>query len=240
MRQRHSRPTHPCNEIRRAMIFAIEDDQAIRTLLSDGLEAEGFDFRSAGSVNEFLALDSSSADLFLVDLGLPDGNGLSVVRRLREQSDAGIIVLTGRSEETEQILGLELGADDYVTKPFRPRELTARINAVLRRLVHNVAGGAPTVGPLTIDHAFGEYRVSLVARRVLTEIDEEIALTSAEFDLLAALLSRRGHALTREQILYLMKGRDWELHDRAVDGVVSRLRRKLPSPPGHPPFIRTI
>ena len=226
--------------MRRPLIVAVEDEAGIRALLADILSQEGFDLRVAGSMAEFLALDASGADLYLIDLGLPDGNGLAIVRRLREETAAGIIVLTGRAGESEQVLGLELGADDYMIKPFRPRELIARINAVLRRLTRGTGQGSPVDDLHKVDHEFGGFQVILNARRVFSVGGEEVDLTTAEFELLAALLARRGHALSRDQIVQLMKGRVWETHDRTVDGLVSRLRRKLPSPRGHPPFIRTI
>ncbi len=219
-------------------IIALEDDPAVRNLLSNMLSGEGFTVRRAGSVAEFEALQGDGrVDLYLIDVSLPDGNGLAVLRRLKAKSAAGVIILTGRGDETDHVVGLELGADDYVTKPFRRRELLARIHAVLRRVRRPNAAAEPPPD----DHAFDGYRVSLAARRVLAPDGSEVALTSAEFELLAAFLHRRGQALSRDELIRLAKGRAWEMHDRAVDGLVSRLRRKLPPSDGRAaPYIRTV
>ncbi len=224
----------------RPLIIAIEDDAAIRALLAEVLVPEGFELLTADSVGAFERTDTGDAVLYLVDLSLPDGHGFPLLHRLRQRTNAGIVVLTGQTGESEQVLGLELGADDYIAKPFRPRELVARINAVLRRIAPEPPGApAPGAAPAA-DHAFGPYRVNRAARRVFTVAGEDIALTTAEFDLLAALLNQRGTTLNRDQIIRLIKGREWEAHHRAIDGLVSRVRRKLPQPAGAPPYIRTI
>jgi len=223
-------------------IIALDDDRDIQALLAEILQAEGFSIRCAASIAEFEALDASDpADLYLIDLGLPDGSGLAVLRMLKQRSDAGVILLTGRSEETDHVVGLELGADDYVTKPFRRRELVARINAVLRRVHGQLDEPVAPALPAEADHVFDGYRVWLGSRRVVAPGGHEIALTTAEFELLSAFLGQRGRALSRDQLIELIKGRTWEISDRAVDGLVSRLRRKLP-PRGDraSPYIRTI
>jgi two-component system, OmpR family, response regulator len=165
-----------------------------------------------------------------------------VLRSLKRRSSAGIIVLTGRRDETDHVIGLELGADDYVTKPFRRRELVARINAVLRRVQPPEFGTDLAPAPArAVEHVFDGYRVNLETRRVHDPGGSEIELTTAEFNLLGALLGQRGQALSRAQLIEAIKGRDWEIHDRAIDGLVSRLRRKLPPWRGRvSPYIRTI
>ncbi len=201
------------------------------------LTAQGFDVRCAASIAEFEQMQRDGpADLYLIDVGLPDGSGLAVVRELRQQGAAGVILLTGRGAETDQVVGLELGADDYVVKPFRGRELIARINAVLSRRVKAPKAQSPDA----TNHDFDGYRVCLQARSVHAPDGTELALTGAEFDLLSAFLRRRGEVMTRDQLVHLIKGREWELHDRAVDGLVSRLRRKLPPSRDRGPYIRTI
>lgn len=220
-------------------IMALEDDPDIQVLLADMLQAEGFELACAGSIAEFDALiDAQPADLYLIDVGLPDGSGLAVLRSLKRRSDAGIIIVTGRGEESDQVIGLELGADDYVTKPFRRRELLARINAILRRVIPESEIARDTG---TEEFAFDGYQVNPEGRRVLRPDGTEIELTTAEFNLLLALLERRGKTLSRGQLVAAIKGRDWEISDRAIDGLVSRLRRKLPPLDGRAsPYIRTI
>jgi two-component system torCAD operon response regulator TorR len=231
-------------------ILAVDDEVEVLNLLETALSSEGFSVVTAGTIAEFWLRDAAvDADLYIVDLTLPDGNGFSVIRELRRRGDRGIIILTGRGDETDQVLGLELGADDYVTKPFRLRELTARVNAVLRRTQGRsaAAAAAPPVAPapqaqptLRVDHEFDGYQVILAARQLLSPEGAEIYLTTAEFDLLSALLQRRGQVLNRDQIMNAIKGRDWESYDRVVDGIVSRLRRKIPVLGARSHYIRTV
>jgi two-component system torCAD operon response regulator TorR len=227
------------------VVLVLDDEPGIRTLLTTALEEAGYEVLTAASVREFEELaEKRHVDVYLVDVGLPDGNGFSLVRDLRPKTDSGIILLTGRDNETDHVVGLELGADDYVTKPFRPRELCARVGAVYRRTGRS-RGAGPEETPdddlmASADHSFEGYRVYLSARRVLDDQGNDVDLTTAEFELLAALLRSRGQVLSRDQIMAQIKGREWESYDRAIDGLVSRLRRKLPAHdrPGH--FIRTV
>lgn len=226
--------------MQRPLIFAIEDELAIRRLLENVLTAEGYGFDSSGSMRDFLQREVAGVDLFVVDLGLPDGNGQALVRRLRQETEAGIIVLTGRAGENEQVLSLETGADDFVAKPFRPRELVARVNALMRRLGASAKRSSEAGNPSGIYSEFGEYSANLSSRIVTRKDGLVIDLTTAEFDLLAAFLKRKGEVLGRETLISLMKGRHWSSDDRRIDGLVSRLRRKLPVRQGQPHFIRTI
>lgn len=235
-------------------VLAVDDEPGVLALISAALGAEGYSVVTAASVGEFwLRAAECNADIYIVDIGLPDGNGLSVVRQLRGRSDRGILVLSGRGGETDHVLGLELGADDYVTKPFRLRELAARVNAIYRRCAASAVPAtrateppgpdqAPDRAPAgqAADFTFGDYTISLSARRLWGPDMVEIDLTTAEFNLLAALVNRRTHVLTREQIMNAIKGRDWESYDRAVDGLVSRLRKKIPPRAADPQFIRTV
>lgn len=228
-------------------ILVVDDQDDVRDLLSTALTNEGYRVTTAATVQEFWAEHGQSEpDLCIVDLTLPDGNGLSIVRQLRRQSEKGIIILSGRGDETDHVLGLELGADDYVDKPFRLRELTARVNAVIRRLQARGPAADPPVPAqvstvVQIDVEFDGYRLSFGGRQLWSPSGEEIDLTTSEFDLLAALLRRRGQVLNRDQIMNAVKGRDWESYDRVVDGIVSRLRRKIPVAAGRKAhFIRTV
>ena len=225
-------------------ILAVDDETEILNVLRLALEAEGYVVETATSAAEFRArLPRVDPELVLVDLGLPDGTGFDLVREVRARGPAGIIILTGRSSETDHVVGLELGADDYVTKPFRPRELAARVNALHRRLaaLQPVAAPAVTVSPVReADHSFDGYRLSIGARQVWGPDGAEVPLTSTEFSVLLALVEARGRVLSRDQIMTAARGRDWESYDRAIDGLVSRLRRKLPRPDGQGHYIRTV
>jgi two-component system, OmpR family, response regulator len=235
----------------RPRVLAVDDDKAILGLLETALDIEGYDVTGCTSISDFKDLvERSDFDLFLIDVTLPDGSGFSLVKELRKSTDRGIILLTGRSSETDQVVGLEIGADDYVTKPFRLRELAARVNAVYRRCLNNRPSKAIELekpdaakhaeGGPAVDFTFEDYKLSSGARRLWDGKDAEIVLTTAEFDLLVALLRRRGHVLDREQLMNATKGRDWESYDRAVDGLVSRLRKKIPSMSAGAHFIRTV
>lgn len=234
-------------------VLVVDDEPDITELIRYGLTEDGFEVLTAGSEAEFrVRAANTPIDMFIFDLNLPDGSGLSLVKEVRRVSDVGIIILTGRASETDQIVGLEIGADDYVIKPFRMRELRARVNSVFRRTKGARYGGggntntsAATQVPAapsqpTPDIAFDGYAIIIGGRQVLDPQGREIDFTTSEFDLLVALASRRGQVMTREQLMNAIKGRDWESYDRAVDGLVSRIRRKIPAPEGMTHFIRTV
>lgn len=239
-------------------LLVVDDDPDILKLLDTALSDEGYDITTTASAADFRAAARAGAfELYLIDVTLRDGNGFALVKELRQSSDCGIILLTGRTSETDHVVGLEIGADDYVTKPFRIRELAARVNAVHRRTARR--GPAPVAvavaeaplpspaAPLPAEPAapsqdilFDGYRLSPGARRLWNTDGDEIDLTTAEFELLLALLRRRGQVLSRDQLMNAIKGRDWESYDRAIDGLVSRVRRKIPRAGGGSPYIRTV
>ena len=230
------------------LILALDDESEILDLLQRSLESEGYEVLTTTTVNEFRQLHAENdVAVYLIDVALPDGNGFALVKELRQTTDRGIILLTGRASETDHVVGLEIGADDYVTKPFRLRELAARVNAVYRR-TNTKSQTAPVVeheaasarAPSTTDFEFDSYQLSVGARRLLHKVSGEIVLTTAEFDLLLALLRRRGQVLDRDQLMNAIKGREWESYDRAVDGLISRLRRKLPAEGRAVHYIRTV
>lgn len=226
-------------------ILAVDDEHGILELLETALGREGYDIDCVDSATAFRDRSHRGRyDLFIIDLTLQDGNGLNLIREIRPASQAGIIILTGRGSEADHVVGLELGADDYVTKPFRPRELAARVNALHRRSAARAAGQAANIGPHAhrpqVDHEFDGYRVSSAGRQVWSPDGEDILLTTAEFSVLLVFLERRGRVLSRDQIMTLSKGRDWESYDRAIDGLVSRLRKKLPKASGGGHYIRTV
>ena len=203
-------------------IVVVEDDPEIRTLLKDYLQREGFrvDTADGGAAFDRLMTNYEDPDLIVLDLMLPGEDGFSICRRVRAGSQVPIIVLTARGEDIDRIVGLELGADDYLAKPFNPRELLARIRAILRRSVErpHVDNKRYLVGPLKVD---------LDARKVLSGDDVEIELTSAEFDLLACFIVRPGRVLSRDQLMDWTRGRRPDVFDRTIDVQMSRLRKKI-------------
>ena len=223
----------------------LDDETEIAALIRRALVAEGYSVRTAAGIAEFReAVAMGPVDLFVLDLELPDVNGISLVKEIRRKSDVGIIILTARADETDQVVGLEVGADDYVTKPFRLREFRARANAVLRRTRGaRLVPDQPVVavdGSEPADFSFDGAEVFVKQRRVAFRSGEDIALTTLEFDLLLALLKRRGHVLSREQIMQELRGHDWSAYDRSVDNLVSRLRRKLGGKGGAGALIHTV
>lgn len=228
------------------LILAVDDESGILELLRASLEIEGYDVLTTTTAAEFRILHAANdVAVCLVDLTLPDGNGFALVKELRLTCDRGIIILTGRASETDHVVGLEIGADDYVTKPFRVRELIARVNAVYRRTNMPKAAAADPSRDFskprsTVDFEFDQYQLLVSERRLCHKISGEIVLTTAEFDLLLALLRRRGQVLDRDQLMNAIKGREWESYDRAIDGLVSRLRRKLPAEGRATHYIRTV
>ena len=206
-------------------ILVVEDEDAIADPLVAGLQREGYDVSRVATGED--ALEASPADLVLLDLRLPDIDGLDVCRRLRERSRVPIIVLTARGEESDRVVGLELGADDYLVKPYGLRELIARIRAVMRR----AGSSAGANGPLRV----GELQVDERARRAAVD-GRELELTPKEFDLLAALARDPGAALSRQRLLAEVWQTSWYGSSKTIDVHVAALRRKL----GDPGWIETV
>jgi two-component system, OmpR family, response regulator len=206
-------------------ILFVEDDRDIRTLLADFLVREGFAVEVAedgAAVDRVLA--RMKPDLVILDIMLPGEDGLSICRRLRTRSAVPVIMLTARNDDIDRIVGLELGADDYLGKPFNPRELLARIRAILRRVAR-----PPSAAPARRRRSFAGFVVDLDARSVDTKDGTRVPLTSAEFDLLACMVERPRRVLTRDQLLDWTRGRNADPFDRTIDVTVSRLRKKLES-----------
>jgi len=211
-------------------VLIIDDDQRLGALLTEYLGRFNFEVTTAAHPDAGLrALRSSDPDIVILDVMLPQMDGFAVCRRIRESSRVPIIMLTARGEVTDRIVGLELGADDYLSKPFEPRELVARIQAVLRR----GAGAADDVlkaGALEVDWTTRSARLD----------GRELDLTGAEFQLLGLLIRNKGRVLSRDRIMDETRGVDWDAYDRSIDVLVSRLRQKLGDDAKHPRFIRTI
>lgn len=207
-----------------AHILVVDDDPEIRKLLGRYLQGQGFRVSLAeDGRNAEACLSSARIDLVVLDLMLPDTSGLDLCRKLRARSSVPIILLTALKEDVDRIIGLEVGADDYLGKPFNPRELLARIRAVLRRVTPNDAPAVAAQSGLS----FAGFRLFPATRQVIDAEGVEIPFTGAEFDLLAAFLERPGRMLSRDQLLDLTQGRGASPFDRSIDVLVSRLRRKL-------------
>ena len=218
-------------------ILVIDDDREIRDLLSRFLEKQGMRVSAARDAREARRLwPLGRYHIVVLDLMLPGESGLDFARWLRTQSNVPILMLTAMSEETDRIVGLELGADDYVQKPFNPRELLARIRAILRRA--NGEGQAIEADARPIQ--FAGWTLEPSRRRLLNPEGAEVLLTGGEYELLAALVERPNRVLTRDMLMDLLRGRQAGPFDRAIDVAVSRLRRKLEDDGRHPNLIKTV
>jgi two-component system, OmpR family, response regulator len=218
-----------------AEILIVDDEADIRSLLRTYLGAQGLRVSEADSGAEALrVLSRQKPHLALIDLGLPDQDGLSLIRAVRDRHQVPIIILTGRGDTVDKVVGLELGADDYVTKPFDLRELLARIKTVLRR------AAATATAPATEILRFAGFELRLGEHRLCNSGGAEIALTTGEFKLLAALALKAQRALTRDEILEATHGREAGAYDRTVDMQITRLRRKLGDDPKQPALIRSV
>jgi two-component system OmpR family response regulator len=217
-------------------ILVVDDDREIRDLVAKFLTRHGCRVTTVADGKEMRrALADRRIDLVVLDLMLPGEDGLSLCRRLRAESDLPVIMLTAMREDIDRILGLELGADDYLPKPFNPRELLARIRAVLRR-----TGAVTPRGEASASLRFAGWRLEPGGRRLVGPDGREAELTGGEFDLLLAFAERPGRVLSRDQLLDLTRGRETAPFDRSVDSQVSRLRRKLEPNPSRPTLIKTV
>jgi two-component system, OmpR family, phosphate regulon response regulator OmpR len=224
-------------------ILVVDDDQRLRDLLVRYLGGEGYEVKA---VADAAAMDKQLAreryDLVVLDLMLPGEDGLAVCRRLRamEKSDRSsapaIIMLTAKGDEVDRIVGLEMGADDYLPKPFNPRELLARINAVLRRRVPAGPPGAPAAGGI---FAFGRFSLNLSTRSLMRD-DKPVPLTTGEFSVLKVLAQHPRQPLSRDKLMELARGREYEAFDRSIDVQISRLRKIIEDDPAHPKHIQTV
>ena len=219
-------------------ILVVDDDMRLRALLERYLMEQGYQVRSAANAEQMdRLLERENFHLLVLDLMLPGEDGLSICRRLRQQENRiPIVMLTAKGDEVDRIIGLELGADDYLPKPFNPRELLARIKAVMRRQTQDVPG-APAQQEAQIN--FGEFSLDL-ATREMYHGDESIALTSGEFAVLKVLVSHPREPLSRDKLMNLARGRDYSALERSIDVQVSRLRRLIEKDPANPRYIQTV
>lgn len=220
-------------------ILVVDDDDRLRELLRRYLVQEGFDVLLAADgegMDKLLLRDS--VDLMVLDLMMPEEDGLSICRRLRAaKNNTPIIMLTAKGDDVDRIVGLEVGADDYLAKPFNPRELLARVNAVLRRRPPTEVPGAPSATPETVE--FGEFIFDMGAR-TLRRNGQLVTLTTGEFSMLKVLVRHARQPLSREKLAQLARGRGFEPFDRSLDVQVSRLRKMIEADPGSPRYIQTV
>ena len=221
-----------------AHILVVDDDREIRDLLARFLTDHGLRVSSAADGREMRrALDDSAIDLVVLDLMMPGDDGLTLCRNLRAVTMIPVIMLTAMGEETDRIVGLEMGADDYLAKPFNPRELLARIKAVLRRAEPRPAAVGQGQGEIA---GFAGWLLHLDKRELISPDGVLVPITGGEFELLAALVTHPGRVLNRDQLLDLARGREAQPFDRSIDVQVSRLRRKIEPDPMQPTLIKTV
>jgi len=220
-------------------VLVVDDDPSIREMLSEYLSSEGYRVVLAEDGPAMRReIERVAPDVVLLDLKLPREDGLSLARFLRERYDVGIIMVTGAGGVVDRIVGLEVGADDYVAKPFDPRELLARIKSVLRRMQSRPAGNGDEDPRRSVP--FGACRLDLASHQLFGSDGVSIPITSMEFDLLKVFAENPGKALSRDRILTLTKNREWDPYDRSIDIRVARLRRKVEVDPDQPQVIRTV
>jgi two-component system, OmpR family, response regulator len=219
-------------------ILIVDDQKEICDMVQDYLSSEGYRVSTAhegASMRRVMA--QSVVDLVILDLMLPGEDGLTLARSLREESSVGIIILTGRGETVDRIIGLEMGADDYLPKPFHLRELLARVKSVLRRVSTRSADRAPAQRSQA---RFAGWHLDLSSRELFSPVGKEVRLTTGEFDLLAAFVNNANQVLTRDRLLDLARNREAGPFDRTIDVQVGRLRRKLEDDPQKPSMIKTV
>lgn len=219
-------------------LLVVDDDEVVRELLRDYFSGQGFDVRLAScAAAARKLLDELPPQLVFLDVGLPGEDGLSLARYIREQLDIPIVMISGAGEALDRIIGLEVGADDYVTKPFDPRELLARVKSVMRRYRRAPeALGERPAGRVKIPG----FELDMASRRLFRSNGDELILTRMEFDLLQVFVEHPNRVLSRDQILNMTQNRDWDPFDRSIDIRVARLRRKLEDSPDSQTLIRTV
>lgn len=229
----------PLNPTRALRVAVVDDDARIRDLLRRYLSQEGFEVLLAeDSLGLQRLMSRDLPDLIVLDLMMPGEDGLSICRRLRAKGDmTPVVMLTAKGEDVDRIVGLEIGADDYLTKPFNPRELLARINAVLRRRPPPEVPGAPSSEMEVV--RFGPFELDL-GKRTLSKNGEDLPLTTGEFAMLKALVRHPRQPLSRDKLAQLARGREFEPFDRSLDVQVSRLRKIIETDPSAPRYLQTV
>jgi DNA-binding response OmpR family regulator len=221
-------------------VLIVEDDSSVREMLRQYLGEHGFEVQQAGDGRSMRAeIERHPPDVVLLDIHLPGEDGLTLARYLRERYDIGIIMVTGAGGTVDRIVGLEMGADDYIAKPFDPRELLARVKSVMRRIqARPAASPAAPEAAQRVD--IGRCSLDLGAHQLFDRDGNEVPMTSMEYDLLRVFIENAGRVLSRDRLLSLTCDRDWEPFDRSIDIRIARLRRKIEPDPGNPTTIRTL
>ena len=229
----------------RPHVLVVDDEPKIRTMLARYLNEEGFRVSEAADGTAMrTVLDGNAIDLVLLDLLMPGEDGLSLARHIRQRSQIPIIMLTGKGDLIDRVVGLEAGADDYIPKPFHLREVLARIRTVLRRAQAPAVAAVPAERTAGAEKSeilvFDCWRFDVLRRELRRQDGDVVSLTAAEFDLLSAFVRHPNRVLSRDQLMNFVKGRDWAAFDRAIDTQVVRLRRKIESDPQLPQLIKTV
>ena len=227
----------------KATILSVDDDQGLQTVVTHYLSGEGYEMLSATSGKQLMeVLRNNTPNIILLDLVLPDTDGITLLAQLRGMKKIPVIVVSGKSDTTEKIVCLEMGADDYMTKPFEMRELSARIKAVIRRTEEVPAGNSPTqdVAPQENQVRFADWILDRSQFQMFDKKGQSADLTTGEYKLLEALVSAPNKVLSRERLFELTRESDYDSFDRAVDIQIGRLRKKLNDDPKEPQFIKTV
>jgi DNA-binding response OmpR family regulator len=221
-------------EAKPKIVLMIDDDLALASLLARFLQKYGFKLLAAGTAKEGLKeIERAKPEAVLLDINLPEASGLDLCREIRDRSPVPIIMISSLADTADRVLGLQVGADSYLPKPFEPRELVAHLEALLRRVKQL---SVPVTKDLLV---FDDLTIDL-SRREVTRGTNAIDLSSAEFDLLAVLITKPGHVFSRDEILNRLKGVDWEVYNRSIDLIVSRIRKKLGDTPKQCRFLKTV
>lgn len=222
-----------------ANILVVDDDSDQRWMVETYLQKHGFNVTSAEDGNAMRScLEQQTFDIVLLDVTMPGEDGFTLAKYLRTHFSLGIIMLTASTELVDRVLGLELGADDYMTKPFEPRELMARIKSLIRRLqIDNESPVDDTPGNIV---RFGSHELDIEAQTLCDKDGSSVSITSMEFDLLKAFAENRGSVLNRDTLLSLAHNRDWDPYDRSIDIRIARIRRKIEVNPSKPSIIKTV
>jgi two-component system phosphate regulon response regulator OmpR len=226
-----------------ARLLIVDDDASVRAMLHEYLQDHGYAVSEAASGTQMReSMEAELPDVVLLDIRLPGEDGLTLARYLRERYGVGIIMVTASGDVIDRVVGLEIGADDYVAKPFDPRELLARVKSVLRRLqAKPLAEPAKAAAAKLSRQRFGRCELDVDSRRLFEASGDEVAMTAMEFELLRVFLANPNRVLSRDQLLMHTRNREWEPFDRSIDIRIGRLRRKVePDPVGEPRCIRTV
>lgn len=219
-------------------LLLVDDERSIREPLAQYLSRNGFRVTAVDSATEArIRLNANAIDMVILDIMMPGEDGLSLCRHIRETSEIPVILLTARTEETDRIVGLEMGADDYVLKPFSPRELVARIKVIFRRVA---TGGQRVTAPDGANYSFAGWLLKTQERTLVDSEGVSLPLSTAEYNLMLAFATRPNSVLSRDQLLDITQGREANAFDRAIDNQISRLRKKIEPDPKNPTLIKTV